>query len=525
MFALLKDKLLNSISLMTFLNKQSWLGKIVNKIAINQTVNSARERPHPWSTVHDYVSWVSLTDKKWSARHLPADRRERTLPDSRALIALFNRDGQPQRMSKKSTCLFPAFAQYLTDGFIRTRMPKASAGETDQVRLQNTSNHEIDLCTLYGRTQEQTLALRGKSEEKGQKGCLKFQLIKGEEFSPYLYDIEGNFTDSEFTLLDPPLGIGKIADAEQKSRIFAVGGDRINSAPQVAMINTLFLREHNRLAGEIEKNHSGWNDERVFQTARNTVIVLFIKIVVEDYINHISPIEFNMMADPSVAWDAKWNKPNWITTEFSLLYRWHSLIPENIEWMGTSFSPAQAFLNNKPLVDNGLRQGMLDMSNQATAELGSFNTAGFLLGVEKQAIDQGRLVNLVPYNDYRVYVSLPKKKNFNEVSTNPKIVDFLKSNYASVDDIDFYIGLFAEDRQKNSPLPELILRFVAIDAFSQALTNPLFSKHIFNESTFSTAGWKAINNTSTLVDILKRHYDDIGDNDFIGMTQESWDQE
>ena len=26
-------------------------------------------------------------------------------------------------MCAKSTCLFPAFAQYLTDGFIRTRMP------------------------------------------------------------------------------------------------------------------------------------------------------------------------------------------------------------------------------------------------------------------------------------------------------------------------------------------------------------------------------------------------------------------
>jgi prostaglandin-endoperoxide synthase 2 len=99
------------------------------------------------------------------------------------------------------------------------------------------------------------------------------------------------------------------------------------------------------------------------------VIVLFIKIVVEDYINHISSIEFNMMTDPSVAWDAKWNKPNWIITEFSLLYRWHSLIPESIEWMGTNLSSAQAFMNNKPLVDNGLRQGMLDMSNQATAEL------------------------------------------------------------------------------------------------------------------------------------------------------------
>ncbi|WP_198556521.1 peroxidase family protein [Paraglaciecola sp. MB-3u-78] len=525
MFTSLKDKLINSKFLMDRLNKWSWLGKIANKIAINLTVNSARTRPHPWSTVHDYVSWVSLTDKKWSARHLPADSRQRKLPDTLVLTELFNRGEQPQRMSKKSTCLFPAFAQYLTDGFIRTRMPSENAGDTAQVRLQNTSNHQIDLCTLYGRTQEQTDALRVKSEEKGQKGRLKFQLLKDEAFSPYLYDIEGNLTDPEFKLLDPPLGIGKIQDAQQKALIFAVGGDRVNSAPQVTMINTLFLREHNRLAEEIEIDHPDWDDEQIFQTARNIVIVLFIKIVVEDYINHISPVEFNLKADPSVAWNAKWNKPNWITTEFSLLYRWHSLIPENMNWNGDDYSPSRAFMNNKPLVDYGLRQGMLDMSNQAAAELGSFNTANFLLGVEKQAIDQGRLARLATYNDYRAYVSLPKKKRFDEVSSNPNVIEFLENHYSSVDNIDFYIGLFAEDRQKNSPLPELILRFVAIDAFSQALTNPLLSEHVFNENTFSTVGWAAIKKTSTLSDILKRHYGNIGDNEFIGMTQESWHPE
>ena len=36
-------------------NNWSWLGKIVNAFAINSTVNVCRHRPHPWSTVHDYV--------------------------------------------------------------------------------------------------------------------------------------------------------------------------------------------------------------------------------------------------------------------------------------------------------------------------------------------------------------------------------------------------------------------------------------------------------------------------------------
>ena len=70
-----------------------------------------------------------------------------------------------------------------------------------------------------------------------------------------------------------------------------------------------------------------WNDERVFQTARNINIAQLIKIVVEEYINHISPYHFHLTADPSVSWDAGWNMPNWIPIEFNLLYRWHSSTP------------------------------------------------------------------------------------------------------------------------------------------------------------------------------------------------------
>ena len=57
----------NSIS-----EKSPFLHRLINRFAINQVVNVCRHRPHPWSTAHDYVSWTSLTNKQWSARHLPA---------------------------------------------------------------------------------------------------------------------------------------------------------------------------------------------------------------------------------------------------------------------------------------------------------------------------------------------------------------------------------------------------------------------------------------------------------------------
>src|SRR5438105_7537051 len=97
-------------------------------------------------------------------------------------------------------------------------------------------------------------------------------------------------------ILDRPLGFNN-ASPEAKAKLFAVGGDRVNATPQVSMMNVLFLREHNRLAALIEQHHPDWDDERVFQTARNILIVMFIKIVVEEYINHINTSKFRFIAD------------------------------------------------------------------------------------------------------------------------------------------------------------------------------------------------------------------------------------
>ncbi|ROZ69371.1 peroxidase family protein [Ramlibacter sp. WS9] len=480
-----------------------WFDRKVNRIAINATVNVARNRPHPLSTAHDYVSWVTLSDRRWSGRHLSPTQTPPTA-DPKAVVELFRRPPTGQKLSKRSTCLFPAFAQYLTDGFIRTRMNDSSAGEPDSLRLQNTSNHEIDMCPLYGRTIEQTDALRLKSQQPGKKGRLKSQMVGKEEYAPYLLD--NGVIKKEFEKLDPPLGLSTLLqDRPQIAKfIFAFGGDRTNASPQVAMINTLFLREHNRLAGTIEAANPTWDDEHVFQVARNTVIVLFIKIVVEEYINHISAsVRFHV--DPEVAWDAKWNRPNWITTEFSLLYRWHPLVPDVMRWRGQAIPVFVTLMNNELLLSVGLRRAFEEQSAQAAGELCAMNTADALLEREIRAIEQGRLCKLPTYAAYRKYVTLPEPKRFEDISSNKEVVALLKKAYARVEDVEFYPGLFAEDNDSDSPLPPMMRKLVALDAFSQALTNPLLSEHVYEMATFSRPGWDAINDTRELRDIVVRN--------------------
>ena len=52
---------------------------------------------------------------------------------------------------------------------------------------------------------------------------------------------------------------------------------------------------------------------------------------------------------------------------------------------------------------------------------------------------------------------------------------------------------------------ELLTTMVANDAFTQALTNPLLARNVFNEETFSPVGLSIINETGSLQQIIARN--------------------
>lgn len=503
-----------------FLQSSESLAKKVNKKLINSAIYKIPTRPYPYSLMtlekvipdtdipkktDTYSSWDSLIDRSYTGRHLPPDPDfNANLPKLEDLKILFTKKNGKTIYSDKSTLLFPYWVQWFTDGFLRTDRYN---------RLKNTSNHHIDLCSVYGLTRKQTHMLRAF-----QGGKLKSQMINGEEYPPFYYeDPEKGIVKPEFEGLYEPLNEEKRVDPAKKAKLFAMGVERANVQIGYVMLNTLCLREHNRIASILEQKYPEWDDERLFQTTRNILIVLIMKVVIEEYINHITPYHFNFITDPLAFTDEKWYRLNWMTVEFSLVYRWHSALPETLIHDSKEISMAESRWNNQLLIDKGLGAVFEETSSQPATRIGLFNTANFpvkykddrLLDfidvTELASIQLGRDCQLASYNDYREMCQYPRATEFNQITSDPDAQKLLKDLYGNVDNLEFYVGLYAEDVRKNSALPPLIGRLVGIDAFSQALTNPLLAENLFNENTFSPIGLKIIQETNTVSELVHRN--------------------
>ena len=95
--------------------------------------------------------------------------------------------------------------------------------------------------------------------------------------------------------------------------------------------------------------------------------------------------------------------------------------------------------------------------------------------------------------------------SFEELTGDKALAAELESIYGKVDNVEFTVGLLAEQRPANAPIGETMMYMVGADAFSQALTNPLLANGIYGKDCFSDVGMEAIEATSTFADIVRRN--------------------
>ena len=112
----------------------------------------------------------------------------------------------------------------------------------------------------------------------------------------------------------------------------------------------------------------------------------------------------------------------------------------------------------------------------APGHIGLFDTPSHLMRTEAGGLHMARTAQLASLNDYREAFSFPRVTQFEQISSDPLIVEGLRNVSGRVDNIELYIGLFAEDSRPDSILAQLMGRMVGVDAFSQALTSPLLAE-------------------------------------------------
>ena len=500
----------------SFIQNVPPLARLANRVLINSAIETIPTRPYAYSLMtldpfvpdteipkrtDTYTSWDSLTDRRYTGRHLPPDpefNAPGALPALAELAVLFRKQNGTTIFSERSTMLFPYWVQWFTDGFLRTDRYN---------RLRNTSNHQIDLCTVYGLAPEQTRMLRSF-----EGGRLKSQQLNGEEYPPFYYaDAESGTVKAEFDGLYVPLNDETRLPPARKAQMFAMGVERANIQLGFVMLNTLCLREHNRLAALLAASYPSWDDERLFQTARMILMVEIMKIVIEEYINHIAPYNFKFITDPSAFPNEKWYRENWMAIEFTLVYRWHSALPDMLRYEERTMPTVDSLWNNATIIERGLGILFEETCAQPATKIGLFNTADFLIeAAELPSVGLGRMAQLASYNDYREMAGFPRVTAFDQITGDVAAQRELERLYGHVDKIEFYVGLYAEDVREGSALPPLIGRLVGIDAFSQAFTNPLLAEHVFNADTFSKVGWDIVQSPVTLADLVARNTPDTG---------------
>lgn len=119
-----------------------------------------------------------------------------------------------------------------------------------------------DLSLVYGNSDEELSNLRSHNN-----GKLRVAIRKGQEWPPR--DPYANVT----------CALKKRGDA-----CYLVGDPRIDQNTDLSVFQILLLREHNRLANELQRINMHWDDETVFQEARRIHIAQVQKITFSDWL-------------------------------------------------------------------------------------------------------------------------------------------------------------------------------------------------------------------------------------------------
>ncbi|XP_008947438.1 PREDICTED: prostaglandin G/H synthase 1-like, partial [Merops nubicus] len=115
-----------------------------------------------------------------------------------------------------------------------------------------------------------------------------------------------------------------------------------------------------------------------------------IKIVIEDYVQHLSGYYLSLKFDPELLFGVQFQYRNRIAVEFNQLYHWHGLMPDSFVIQGEEYSYQQFLYNTSMLMDYGVEALVESFSKQTAGRIGggqniNANVLEVAIGVIKES--------------------------------------------------------------------------------------------------------------------------------------------
>ena len=270
---------------------------------------------------------------------------------------------------------------------------------------------------------------------------------------------------------------------------FAAGDSRATENPLLSSLQTLWVREHNRIADELTRANPALNDEQIYQKARTKVMGLLQHITYDEFLPAL-------LGDNAISnykgYDENTN-PGILNEFAAAAYRFgHSMISETLATReqdgsastGGDIPLKDAFFNIQFLqqsgIDTVLRGASLqqaqEIDSQYTDSLRNFlfstppegskcpmrgilrfaNGAFPALDLASRNLQRGRDHGLEDYNSVREAMGLRRVTSFDDITSNEEVAQHLKELYKDdINNIDLYVAGLAEDHLEGGSLGEL----------------------------------------------------------------------
>jgi hypothetical protein len=316
----------------------------------------------------------------------------------------------------------------------------------------------------------------------------------------------------------------------------------------LALLHSLFMREHNAVCEMLHASHPKLSDDELYDKARLVVAAVMAKIHTVDWTPAIIAHPTTVLALRTNWWGLQGERldkllgrrtkneivrgipgsptnhhgvPYSLTEEFVAVYRMHPLIPDEFDFRSLS---DDAPLQKHTLPDLGalhVRDRLDELSMQdlfysfGTMHPGAITLHNYPRFLQHFERPDGSLIDLasidvlrtrergVPrYNEFRRQLHLKPFATFEEMADTPEHADELRAIYGDVERVDTMIGMYAERKPRGFGFSDTAFRIFILMA-SRRLESDRFFTRDYRPEVYTREGIDWVENTSMRTLILR----------------------